>query len=260
MGFRCRLLKWVEACIKNVRFSVLVNGEPVGFFELERGLRQGDPLSPFLFILAMEGFDYVMKIATQNRWIKGFQDDPNINAGRGSNLTEDGHVECDASIMDGDSGAFGAVGAVAGVRNVIEIAALLAKEQIFGSSQLGRISPMFLVGEGARAWAKSKGVVLPSTITEADEMSPLSFSIAVTVETTSPLMVVVVKMTVTGEPTHDTYKLLDALHYFDISCNISSLDGEHQCSRMRRCDAGIHRVAFLRRCHLREACASTLVA
>lgn len=56
-----------------------------------------------------------------------------------------------------------------GVRNAIEIAALLAKEQISGSSLLGRISPMFLVGEGARAWAKSKGVVLPSTIIEADE-------------------------------------------------------------------------------------------
>ncbi|KAL7204062.1 hypothetical protein ACSBR2_017178 [Camellia fascicularis] len=38
--------------------------------------------------------------------------DPSTNAGRGSNLTEDGHVECDASIMDGDFGAFGAVGVV----------------------------------------------------------------------------------------------------------------------------------------------------
>ncbi|XP_010321533.2 putative threonine aspartase isoform X1 [Solanum lycopersicum] len=101
--------------------------------------------------------------------IQVLEDDPNTNAGRGSNLTEDGHVECDASIMDGDSGAFGAVGAVPGVRNAIEIATLLAKEQISGSSLLGRISPMFLVGEGARAWAKSKGVVLPSTLTEADE-------------------------------------------------------------------------------------------
>ncbi|KAH0756406.1 hypothetical protein KY290_026676 [Solanum tuberosum] len=101
--------------------------------------------------------------------IQVLEDDPNTNAGRGSNLTEDGHVECDASIMDGDSGAFGAVGAVPGVRNAIEIAVLLAKEQISGSSLLGRISPMFLVGEGARAWAKSKGVVLPSTMTEADE-------------------------------------------------------------------------------------------
>lgn len=42
------------------------------------------------------------------------QDDPSTNAGRGSNLTEDGHVECDASIMSGDTGAFGAVGAVPG--------------------------------------------------------------------------------------------------------------------------------------------------
>lgn len=45
------------------------------------------------------------------------KDDPSTNAGRGSNLTEDGHVECDASIMDGDSGAFGAVGAVPGIHN-----------------------------------------------------------------------------------------------------------------------------------------------
>ncbi|KAJ8540037.1 hypothetical protein K7X08_026426 [Anisodus acutangulus] len=101
--------------------------------------------------------------------IQVLEDDPNTNAGRGSNLTEDGHVECDASIIDGDSGAFGAVGAVPGVRNAIEIAALLAKEQISGSSLLGRISPMFLVGEGACAWAMSKGVVLTSNITEADE-------------------------------------------------------------------------------------------
>ncbi|XP_065631954.1 putative threonine aspartase isoform X1 [Quercus suber] len=97
------------------------------------------------------------------------KDDPCTNAGRGSNLTEDGRVECDASIMDGHSGAFGAVGAVPGVQNAIQIAALLAKEQMTGSPLLGRIPPIFLVGEGARTWAKSKGIALPATIAEADE-------------------------------------------------------------------------------------------
>ncbi|XP_028094744.1 putative threonine aspartase [Camellia sinensis] len=101
--------------------------------------------------------------------IQVLEDDPSTNAGRGSNLTEDGHVECDASIMDGDSGAFGAVGAVPGVRNGIQIAALLAKEQILGSTLLGRIPPIFLVGEGARMWAKSKGIPLPASIPEANE-------------------------------------------------------------------------------------------
>ncbi|KAL7198540.1 hypothetical protein ACSBR2_020934 [Camellia fascicularis] len=56
-----------------------------------------------------------------------------------------------------------------GVRNGIQIAALLAKEQILGSTLLVRISPIFLVGEGARMWAKSKGIPLPASIPEADE-------------------------------------------------------------------------------------------
>lgn len=33
----------------------------------------GDPLSPFLFTLAMEGFNSMMRIALQNRWVKGFK-------------------------------------------------------------------------------------------------------------------------------------------------------------------------------------------
>ncbi|KAJ3693001.1 hypothetical protein LUZ60_012096 [Juncus effusus] len=100
--------------------------------------------------------------------IQVLEDDPVTNAGRGSNLTEQGNVECDASIMDGSSGAFGAVGSVRGVKNAIQIALQLAKEQINGSCLLGRIPPMFLVGDGARKWAKSKGLNVPATVSEAD--------------------------------------------------------------------------------------------
>ncbi|XP_049386856.1 uncharacterized mitochondrial protein AtMg01250-like [Solanum stenotomum] len=53
-------------------FSILVNGEPVGLFPATRGLRQGDPLSPFLFIIAMEGLDSLMRRASLNNWIRGF--------------------------------------------------------------------------------------------------------------------------------------------------------------------------------------------
>ncbi|XP_027909305.1 putative threonine aspartase isoform X2 [Vigna unguiculata] len=56
-----------------------------------------------------------------------------------------------------------------GVRNAIQIAALLAKEQLMRSPLLGRIPPIFLVGEGARKWAKSKDIALPTSIEEANE-------------------------------------------------------------------------------------------
>ncbi|KMT20603.1 hypothetical protein BVRB_1g005840 isoform A [Beta vulgaris subsp. vulgaris] len=101
--------------------------------------------------------------------IQVLEDDPSTNAGHGSNLTEDGHVECDASIMDGHSGAFAAVGAVPGVRNAIKVAASLIKEQKMGPSLLGRTPPTFLVGEGALKWAKSKGISCAGTIEEAEK-------------------------------------------------------------------------------------------
>ncbi|KAL6651641.1 hypothetical protein ACP70R_010566 [Stipagrostis hirtigluma subsp. patula] len=100
--------------------------------------------------------------------IQVLEDDPITNAGRGSNLTESGNVECDASIMDGSTGSFGAVGAIRGVKNPIQVALHLAKEQMIGSSLLGRIPPMFLVGEGASQWAKSKGMDLLGATAEAN--------------------------------------------------------------------------------------------
>ncbi|GJZ18778.1 RNA-directed DNA polymerase, eukaryota, reverse transcriptase zinc-binding domain protein [Tanacetum coccineum] len=55
LGFGSKWWFWIHGCISKARSSVLVNGSHTSKFEIFKGLRQGDLLSPFLFILAMEG-------------------------------------------------------------------------------------------------------------------------------------------------------------------------------------------------------------
>jgi len=66
LGFPYAYIKWVMCCIMDVSYSVLLNGEATPFFLSERGLRQGCPLSPLLFLLIMEGLSRAI-ITARNR-------------------------------------------------------------------------------------------------------------------------------------------------------------------------------------------------
>ena len=71
MGFCAKWVGWAKWCIFTTSFSVLVNGTPAGFFNNSKGLRQGDPLSPYLFVTGMEALSCLIKRAVSGGYLTG---------------------------------------------------------------------------------------------------------------------------------------------------------------------------------------------
>jgi len=72
MAFSVLWRKWIKECVSTTTTSVLVNGSPTEEFHLKREMRQGDPLSPFLFLLAAEGLNVMMKSMVENNLFTGY--------------------------------------------------------------------------------------------------------------------------------------------------------------------------------------------
>lgn len=78
LGFAMQVIDTIMRCVTSASFSVLINGGPAGYFTPTRGLRQGDPLSPYLFILCAEGLSTLFQVAQESGSFRG------ISASRGS--------------------------------------------------------------------------------------------------------------------------------------------------------------------------------
>jgi hypothetical protein len=72
-GFCSKWKDWIRACVFAGSMSVLVNGSPSEEINIQRGLKQGGPLAPFLFLLVAEGLGGVMKKAVEMNRFRGFK-------------------------------------------------------------------------------------------------------------------------------------------------------------------------------------------
>ena len=71
MGFPDRWIGWVMGCVTTPTFSILINGKPYGNINPSSGIHQGDPLSPYLFLLCAEGLTSLLSKAENDGRIHG---------------------------------------------------------------------------------------------------------------------------------------------------------------------------------------------
>ena len=71
MGFHSQWMSLIMECNSTISYSLLINGEPTGNIIPSRGLRQGDPISPYLFLLCAEGLNGLLNKAASQGDIHG---------------------------------------------------------------------------------------------------------------------------------------------------------------------------------------------
>lgn len=73
MGFCDKWIGWMMLCVKTVTYNFCLNNTLIGPVTPKRGLHQGDPLSPYLFLLCVEGLLNALDDAAANGEIHSFQ-------------------------------------------------------------------------------------------------------------------------------------------------------------------------------------------
>lgn len=76
LGFDAQWIQVVMKCITSVSYTILIQGEPSAAIKPTRRIRQGDPLSPYIFILCSEGLSALISKAVTEQVIHGLKMSP----------------------------------------------------------------------------------------------------------------------------------------------------------------------------------------
>lgn len=72
-------INWIHACISSASFSFIINKKPIDWIKSSHGLRQGDPISSYLFILVSQNLTAILNFAMRNNMIPGFNSSLHYN-------------------------------------------------------------------------------------------------------------------------------------------------------------------------------------
>lgn len=72
MGFDSKWRSWIRECLQTASMSVLVNGSPTKEFRMSKGIWQGDPMAPFLFLIVANGLSRLIDSAVEKNIYKEY--------------------------------------------------------------------------------------------------------------------------------------------------------------------------------------------
>jgi exonuclease III len=97
-GFNQKFIEWVKACISAPWIAPLINGRPANFFQASRGLRQGCPLSPVLYVIQASVLSFQLQRCLQNRSLSGIRVVPKVKDVNHAQFADDTLLLGDANL------------------------------------------------------------------------------------------------------------------------------------------------------------------